>query len=224
MTLTDLLATAWRHRVLVCVGIVLTAVAGLLAIQDRSVFWTRAEVVFLPPQNEYYPNALQASSESVIITAGAVAKRVLGPNQAPKYASTDATLVGVGVRNGWSISLPDTGGQWSFSFDSQVLTIEAVGPSREFVLDTVADVRQRVSDTLEALQAAQSVAPESRISLRASPEQPVVYGVGGSRPRALVMTWALGGLLTLCAVLARDKRQVRRKGTTARSQADATSP
>ena len=224
MTLTDLLAAVWRHRALVCVGMVLTAAAGLVAVQDRSVYWTRTEVVFLPPQNEYYPNALRASSESVIITAGAVAKRVLGPDRMPKYASPEVTLVGVGVRNGWSISLPDTGGQWSSSFDSQVLTIEAVGPSREFVLDTVGDVRQRVSETLGALQTAQSVAPESRITLRASPEQPVVYGVGGSPPRALVMTTALGGLLTLCAVLARDRRQSRRKGAAAFPASVPTAP
>ncbi|MCY4726950.1 hypothetical protein NYO98_11740 [Nocardioides sp. STR2] len=224
MTVTDLLVAAWRQRIVVCIGIVLTAVAGLLAIQDRSVFWTRAEVVFLPPQNEYYPNALRSSSESVIITAGAVAKRVLGPDRVPKYASPEVNLVGVGVREGWSISLPDTGGQWSYSFDSQVLAIEAVGPSREFVLETVAEVRHRVSNSLRAVQVAESVPPETRISLRASPGQPVVYGVGGNRPRALGMTAVLGGILTLCAALARDKRQARRKRTVGSVPADPASP
>lgn len=94
------------------VGIVLTMAAGLLAVQDRTVFWTRAEVIFLVPQNEYNPNALRAASESVVITAGAVAKSVLGPDEVTKYSSSDVTLVGTGVREGWSISQPDTGGQW----------------------------------------------------------------------------------------------------------------
>ncbi|PKH37456.1 hypothetical protein SAMN05192575_101435 [Nocardioides alpinus] len=210
MTLSDLLAAAWRFKVIVAVGMVFTAAAGFLAIQDRTVFWTRAEVVFLVPQNEFHPDRL-AASESVIITAGAVAKSVLGPDPVPKYASPGATLVGAGVREGWSIGLPDSGGQWGTNFDSQVLAIEAVGPTREWVLDTVEELREEVRQSLQALQDDAGVSLDNRISLKASPAQPVIYGVGGSRPRALLMTMLLGGGLTLALVSVLEVRRTRRE-------------
>jgi hypothetical protein len=210
MTLSDLIAAAWRFRAVVVLGMIITVSAGLMSIEDRSVYWTRAEVVFLVPQNEYHPNALGESSESVIITAGAVAKSVLGPDRLPKYASPDVSLIGAGIRQGWSITLPDTGGQWSTNFDSQVLMIEAVGPSRQFVLSTADDLRGSIAESLRALQEVESVAPENMITIKASPNVPAIYRVSGSRPRALAMTMLLGGGLTLAAVVVLDARRSRR--------------
>ncbi|MCP3423037.1 hypothetical protein [Nocardioides pinisoli] len=210
MTLSDLFATAWRHRVVVVLGLVVTLAAGLLAIQYRTVYWTRTEVVFLVPRNEFHPNAL-SSSESIVITAGAVAKVVLGPGRVPKYASPEATLVGAGVREGWSIGLPDNGGQWATNFDSQVLSIEAVGPSQTFVLDKVRELRERIATSLDDLQEAEGVSQRNRITVKASPQVPTVYGVTGSRPRALVMTGLLGAGLTLAAVLTLEARRSSRR-------------
>lgn len=214
MTLSDLFAIAWRHRAVVVVGLCVTLAAGLLAIQDRTAYWTRTEVVFLVPRNEFHPNAL-SSSESIVITAGAVAKIVLGPGRVTKYASPEATLIGAGVREGWSIGLPDNGGQWATNFDIQVLSIEAVGPSRTFVLDKVRELRGRIAGGLNDLQEGEGVSQRNRITLKASPQTPAVYGVTGSRPRALLMTGVLGAGLTLATVLALEARRVRRRGVAA---------
>jgi hypothetical protein len=224
MTLSDLFAAVWHQRWVVVLGIVLTAAGGFLAVQDRTVFWTRAEVVFLVPQNEYNPNALRAASESVVIAAGAVAKSVIGPHEVTKYSSPAVTLVGAGVREGWSIGQPDTGGQWSSNFESQVLTVEAVGPSRTFVLAKVDQLEGEIASTLRDLQEAQKVTAPNRISVKASPDLPLVYGVAGSRPRALAMTAILGGSLTLAAVVALESRRLRRPRTATRESTVASTP
>lgn len=202
MTFWDLIAAYLRFWPIVLVGAVLTAGAGYLAVSDDGVYFTRTEIVFLAPTSPLYPNALRTQSEDIIDTAGVVAKRVSGPARVTKFSSPDVTLVGMGVRDGWSLRLPDTGGQWATNFATQRLLLDIVGPTRDAVRRTQEKLLTLVMDELDGLQREEGVVEANRITAIAAPESTVIFAVTGNKPRALGMTAVIGiGLTTAVIVL-----------------------
>ena len=128
MTLWDFFSACLRRWPIVLVGVLCTGLAVFAGLSDKGVYYTRTQIVFLAPSSTYYPNSLATQSEDIVDTAGVVAKKVTGPVPVTKYASADVTLVGIGIRDGWSLVVPDTGGQWGTNFQSQILNLEIVAP------------------------------------------------------------------------------------------------
>jgi hypothetical protein len=211
MTFWELCRVLRRHWPIVLVGAVCTIGAGVVAISDDGVYFTRTNIVFQAPTSTDYPNAMRTQRDDVIVTAGVVAKRVTGPGRVTKFASPEVTIVGLGMRDGWSIRLPDTGGQWAPNFPVQMLTLEVVGPSREIVQERQHDLIQRVQQELYRLQHDAGVNPRSYITAVPAPEFSVVFNVSGNKPRALGMIAVLGVGLTIAVVLAVDRMRRRRE-------------
>lgn len=207
MTFWELVRSVVRYWALVIVCAVCTAAIGWAATHQDPVYSSRSELVFLAPTSARYPNALRTQSVDLILTAGAVAKRVSGPAKVTKFTSPETTLVGIGVRDGWSLRLPDTGGQWATNFTTQVLILEVVGPTEAAVRDRQSKVTADVEATLFQLQRDFGVAPINDITILASPGSAVIYRTGGSRPRVLAMTALLGAGSTLALVVVLDRRR-----------------
>ncbi|WP_186806159.1 hypothetical protein [Microbacterium aerolatum] len=202
------------------IGAVLTAGSGLAAVSADGVHFTRTELVFLAPTSALYPNALRTQSEDIIITAGLVAKQVTGPEKITKFASPDVTLVGLGVRDGWSLRLPDTGGQWATNFATQRLFLDIVGPSEERVREQQSALIEEVDQELEALQRERGVDPVNDITMITAPQSTTIYSVGVNKARALGMTAVLGIGATIAAVIFRE--YLRRRRRSGSSSEDAT--
>ena len=211
MTLWDLIRVMLRYWPIVLVGAVCTAACGLLAISDKGVYFTRTNIAFQAPSSVLNPNAFRTQSEDVIDTAGLIAKRVSGPGKVTKFASTDVTLVGLGVRDGWALRLPDTGGQWATNFATQSLILDVVGPSPEAVHRQQDEIIQRVQNELIQMQRDAGVRPVNYITAVPAPASTVIYYVNGSRSRALAITAVLGIALTVTIVLAVDRHRRRRE-------------
>ncbi|WP_199245802.1 hypothetical protein [Leifsonia sp. AG29] len=211
MTLWDFFRACLRRWPIVLVGLLCTVLAGYLAISDKGVYYTRTQLVFLAPSSTYYPNTLATQSEDIIDTAGVVAKRITGPGQQTKYASPDVTLIGIGIRDGWSLVVPDTGGQWGTNFESQILNLDIVAPDRATVERRQTDLIERVKKELDAIQREKHVAPINDITVTTAPRSTVIYHVGGSRPRALGMALVLGLGVTAGAVIAVEGISRRRR-------------
>jgi hypothetical protein len=210
MTLWDLIRALVRNWPIVLVGVLATAGTGYAAATADGVYFTRAELVFLAPSSAAYPNALRTQSEDIIITAGLVAKRVTGPDHVTKFASPDATLVGLGVREGWWLRVPDIGGQWATNFDSQRLFLDVVGPSEHAVRLQERSLIDAVGRELDDLQRGWGVDPVNDITMIEAQESTVIHQVGGDRVRALAMTALLGAGATAGAVVLRE--QLMRRG------------
>jgi hypothetical protein len=206
MTLWDLVRAALRRWPVLVVGAVATLLVAYATTLDDGVYWSRTQVVFLAPSSNAYPNALRTTSEDLIITAGVVAKGVSGPGKVTKYASPDATLVGEGVRDGWSIRLPDTGGQWATNFAQQILYVEVVGATATEVGARQRAIIEQIADELDRLQRDAKVAPVNDISVTVAPESTVVHQVKGSRARSLGMAGVLGVGATLAVVILLETR------------------
>lgn len=217
MTLWELVRALIRNWPIVLIGAVLTAGTGFAAATADGAYFTRTELVFLAPTSTLYPNALRTQSEDIIITAGLVAKQVTGPEKVTKYASPDVTLVGLGVREGWSLRLPDTGGQWATNFATQRLFLDIVGPSEEWVRQQQSMLIDEVEHELDALQREWGVNPTNDITVITAPESTTIYAVGVNKARALGMTALLGLGATIAAVLFREylRRRTRPDGSTA---------
>jgi hypothetical protein len=206
VTLWDYLrAIVRRWPVVLAGGVVTISLCGLVYIQDE-VYWTRTEVVFLAPSSRLYPNSLQTTSEDLIITAGVVARRISGPAKVTKFGDPIVNLVGTGVRDGWSIRLPDTGGQWASNFSSQTLVIEVVGPDLETVRSRQEDLIAQVANVLDELQREKGVDPVTDITSMVMPETAIIYPVSGNRARALGMTGALGIGATFAVIVLLEHR------------------
>lgn len=210
MTLWEFFAACLRRWPIVLVGVICTGLAAFALLSDKGVYYTRTQLVFLAPSSSSYPNTLTTQSEDIIDTAGVVAKRITGPRPVTKFASPDVTLIGQGIRDGWSLTLPDTGGQWATNFQSQILNLEIVAPARATVLERQTTLVRRVQDELDSLQRERGVAPINDITVQAAPRSTVIYHVGGSKPRALGMTAALGVGITASVVMLVERLARRR--------------
>ena len=205
MTLSQFLSACLRRWPIVLVGVLCTGLAAFAGLSDKGVYYTRTQIVFLAPSSTVYPNSLATRSEDIIIAAGAVAKSVTGPGPVTKYASPDVTLVGIGVRDGWSLVVPDTGGQWATNFPSQILNLDIVAPARATVLQRQTTILRRVQDELNKLQRENHVAPINDITMTTAPRSTVIYHVGGSKPRMLGMTAVLGLGITAAVIVVAER-------------------
>ncbi|WP_129784284.1 hypothetical protein [Promicromonospora panici] len=210
MTLWDLVRAALRRWTVLVAGAVATLGLMYSTTLDDGVFWSRTQVVFLAPTSAAYPNALRTTSEDLIITAGVVAKAVSGPDKVTKYASPDATLVGEGVRDGWSVRLPDTGGQWAPHFAEQVLYVEVVAGTAEEVEARQGEIIAQIAGELDRLQRDAGVAPVNHITVTVAPESTVVHQVQGSRARSAGMAGLLGACATFAVIAVLEVRGSRR--------------
>lgn len=210
MTLWDLVRAALRRWTVLVAGAVATLGLMYSTTLDDGVFWSRTQVVFLAPTSAAYPNALRTTSEDLIITAGVVAKAVSGPDKVTKYASPDATLVGEGVRDGWSVRLPDTGGQWAPHFAEQVLYVEVVAGTAEEVEARQGEIIAQIAGELDRLQRDAGVAPVNHITVTVAPESTVVHQVQGSRARSVGMAGLLGACATFAVIAVLEVRGSRR--------------
>ncbi|MFF2271636.1 hypothetical protein ACFVTX_05165 [Agromyces sp. NPDC058136] len=215
MTLWDLIRATLRRWPIALAGVIAVVALGYLATTDDGVYHTRTEVVFLAPSSELNPNSLRTTSADLIVTAGVVSKAITGPGRVTKFAGPDSMLIGTGVRDGWSIRLPDTGGQWASNFSSQVLVVEVVGPDAESVRAKQEELVGRIADELEELQRAQGVDPINDITSTVLPDSAVIEHVGGSRIRAVAGAAALGAGATFALVVLLEHRRRRRASTDA---------
>lgn len=211
MTLWDVVRALLRRWPVVLVGMVITASAALLAIRDPGVQFTRMQVIFLAPKT-WYRNVLQTTPETVMVTASAVAKRVVGAEAVIKYGSLDATLVGTtNSREGVWIRVEDQGGQWAPDIRMPIILVDAVAPTPARVRELQDESVRRIQLELDKLQHELQPGETDRITIEVVPATTSIYRVRGDRTRALGMTGLLGATATFAAVAAIESRHRRRR-------------
>lgn len=185
-----------RGGVIVLVGLLVSGCFGLYFAHRPGVYWSQVQVLFVAPKSVANPNGLSVSSESLIITAGVIAKIVGSSPQGPSVVSDSVTLVGEGVRHGYGVRLPNSGGQFATNFDQAALDVQAAGTSVAEVSATLNRVLNRITTELADLQSAAGVAKVNLIRSQLSPPTPPIYYQAGSKTRALAITLVIGVGLT----------------------------
>ena len=179
-----------RQWYVVIAVLAVAAVVGNRWVIDGGCFTTSTVVTFtLPSRATLLPDS-GAEDESLIAFAGVIANEINQGRPAPRYASREAPLYGVGVRDGVIVGLPDSGGQWSNSFTRAELEIQIVGRSYEEVHDRQTVLVRRV---FEITRDQQRTAPaKQRIQASLVPLTSGIQEVSVTRSSRLVALVALG--------------------------------
>jgi hypothetical protein len=186
---------------------------GMIAVIQHTpgVYHEQVDVVFMWPQAPgNSENSLQYGTQTLIQTAGIVGTVVAGSPGGSQVVADTATAVGQGLRHGYSVRLPNAGGQWAYNFEDPVLRIESVGASPREVRATTRLAVIRVQNTLLRLQRDERVPNSLLLQTRLNPADPSIEYSGGSRIRAVAVTLILGYGLTIAALAGLAVRSRRR--------------
>jgi hypothetical protein len=201
-----------RRMILAGLGLALTAGFTIHFLQKPGVYYAESQVRFLAPLSKANPNSLVVSLGGVTSLAGTVGRLVEPHPPAGQVVSPLVTLTDEGVRNGWSVSLPNDGGQFTDKFDQQQLQVQVVGSSSEEVRRRIASLTAMINADLVRLQDQKDIPQVDRIITSPSPAHTDVVYLTGSRARTIVATFLLGFGLTVVAdmLLGRRHRSRRR--------------
>jgi hypothetical protein len=205
MTTSELCRILRRRWAVVVLGLALLAGTLHVVAARPGVYWTQVDVVILAPKSTRYPNVIEQTSTSLIAMAGLVEREVNQGAHAPVTASASVTLAGEGVRDGHTITMPNTGGQWADDFSRPVIDVQVVGPSEAEVRHQLADLVDRVEQTLDDRQDADGIPQVSRITASSSPTAAAVLHLQGSRKKAIAATLLLGSAMICVAAVGVDQ-------------------
>lgn len=214
MTLPQFLQMLLRRWHIVVGGAVLTLAFAARMLVAHPVYWTKAEVLFVEPGISSEEAYLRWTDETLVPFAASVERAVNAGQRNVRLSSREATLFGIGVRDGYRLELPNAGSQWAPSFPRAVLTIEAVGESPQEVQATYSGVLQRVREEALTLQEAQGVPPDAMVKVVPQSEEPTVGFVGATRrarARSLAATVIVGFAVTIAVAAMWDRWAQRRK-------------
>jgi hypothetical protein len=192
----------WTAVAFAILGMATTLGLAATAATARGVYWSELQVRFMSPHSAANQNVLQISPSSLVMAAGAVEKMVIDTS-APRVIDPANTLASQGVKHGFGVSLPNTGGQWASNFTDPWLEVQAVGSSPAEVVAATRTLVARIDAALATLQRRAHVDRYNLISTQLSPlSGPAVYYQAGSRSRAAVAALVLGtGITSIVVVL-----------------------
>lgn len=205
MSIWDVLQALVRRWYVVLVALVLAVGASYAVKEKPGVYWSRAEVTFLAPSSQYYPNSLTTTSSDLVVTASLVAKHINGNLTWNKVSDPAATIIGEGDYDGWAVRLPDYGGQWTRYYARQVLDVQVSGPTEADVRQRQAELLARVDAELAALQ--EGVATKDLVTTTVVPDPPNVFYFPGSKVRSVGMIWLLMGAAAVTGVVELERRR-----------------
>ncbi|TPV49817.1 hypothetical protein FJ661_14575 [Pseudarthrobacter phenanthrenivorans] len=222
MTAGELLRIVWRRWYVVVMGLILTIWASSSLAAVERTYWVEIQLVFIQPGGASVANVSDHIIPSLVNFAGIVQRRVTETGSAVELPSSGATLYGSGIREGYSITLPNSGTQWAASYTRPVLVVQAVGHSPEAARETLDRALTAVDVAAGELQNAEGVPPESHVFIDRSPATPAVIDVGGTaigRMKGLAALAGVGLALTASSAVGLDRMVRNRKLTlTARKQ------
>lgn len=213
-----------RRWFIVAFVLIITAAAMVHVYRKAGVYWAQVDVVFLIPKSARYPNTILDTSASAISMAGLVAEDVNRGVDLPATASSGTTLVGEGVRDGWAVRLPNSGGQWAWDFERPVLDVEVVGADPKPVKAKLLRLIATIEADLHQRQADEGARQSDFITASSAPSKAVVYEFHGHRSRALGATLLLGLLGALLSAVGFDRLMERRSLARGRSATSGRAP
>lgn len=208
MTVGVLLQVMLRRWLVVGIGLVLTVSACLLLTAGERAYSSKVDLVFVQPGTGSVAKASDNVVPSLIDFAGIIQRRVSQEGSPVDLPSSSVTLYGSGVRNGYSITLPNSGTQWTVSYTRPVLVVQAVGNSPDQVRQTLSRVLTQIESTAYALQADEGAPAEKFIVVDRSPSSPEIIDLGSTRlgrMKGIVALSAVGLALTAVVALEVDR-------------------
>lgn len=211
MITEDLVGRARRNWKVVVVGLACTLLAAVVALrQSDPVYWMQADFVFVAPGAQVSGPVNPDVTAGLVAFAGAVEREVNDGAAVRRLASPTATLYGAGERQGYSVILPSSGGQWVTSFDRPTLSVQVVDPTSAGAQRTFDQVAARIDEVADRLQDESGTPSDERISVAQVPADVRPSDVGsavGGRVRGLAALGVVGVTLTAIVAALADRRR-----------------
>ncbi|NUP74103.1 MAG: hypothetical protein HOQ07_05565 [Sinomonas sp.] len=220
MTAADVLVALWRRWYIAFVGMVLTAAACISLSPGQHVYSARSTVVFLPPGSA----AVSQTDDFLrpyLVNFAAMVRLALpdDPGGGNDRASFGGSLVGAGVKSGYAVVLPNSGGQWSQYYNQPVLTVESVDATPQAAENQTRSLMRQIDQAAADLQAKLNIPAALRVTTSAQSAAVEIVD-GGATPstrlRGLLSVVALGtfcttvGTVTVDRLLRRSRRDRQR--------------
>jgi uncharacterized protein YdeI (BOF family) len=210
MTVWGVLTAAKRLWIVVLIGLIGGGALVWTVSQVEPAYSARVDVLFLAPEpkaGSLGPNALQTADESLVATAGVIARRMQDDESSrSQLSSNSVTLLSEGITHGHTVTLPNAGGQWTYNFQRPELDVQVTGPSSAEVSKTLAQILSRIDSELASLQTGMGVRANELIRTDRIPQILDVREATGSRARAAAIAAVLAAGLTIAAVVLLDRR------------------
>ncbi|GAA3632511.1 hypothetical protein GCM10022236_38840 [Microlunatus ginsengisoli] len=129
----------------------------------------------------------------------AVERELNGHSIYQRTASSSTTLYGRGVRSGYEISVPSTGGQWQGSFNQPRLSVQVVDVSQERAEARLEQIVALIATTAQKRQDESGVSAVNRIVTVTAPEKPGFAYITGSHRREQAALLLLGSIVSAAA-------------------------
>jgi hypothetical protein len=185
-------------------------IAALLIIGATEVelkpavdYYSSVHILFYSPQPSSVP--ILSTNDQAIPLAGIIQLSIAGTQSEAPTSSASVTLQGEGVYNGFSVLLPNTGGQWSNQFVRPELDVQVTGHNPAAVRRRMAAVVALIDSQTKTRQQDFGVTAQHMISTTQSPSVIDVYEANGSRIRELLAVFVLGLGLMLALVRVLDR-------------------
>lgn len=222
MTARDFLAAALRRWYVVVLGAALTLGAFTVVQRQAPVFFTQYNIVLVGPSGtEEDNNVLENPRYGLQPLVGVISTDLNEGHPPLLTGDVDATMVGMGAREGVQVRVPNLGTQWRPLFSANYLDVQVAARTPEDVEALAAQTSARVADLLEQRQDELGVPGNLRARAVPSSEDPIVYPMAGSRSRALAATGLTGVALTAVLVFWLERWRPRRRPTQAPGAAPA---
>jgi hypothetical protein len=210
MTARDLLAAALRRWYVVVLGAALTVGAFAVVQRQAPVYFTQYNIVIVGPSGDEHSNVLEHPRYGLQPLVGVVSTDLNDGHPPLLTGDVDATMVGMGEREGVQVRVPNLGTQWRPLFSANYLDVQVAAATPEGVQTLAQETSARVADLLERRQDELGVPTNLRALAVPSSEDPIVYPVAGSRSRALGATGLTGIALTAALVFWLERWRPRR--------------
>lgn len=217
MTSHDLVHIMLRRWFVVAFFILCAVITVFVLDTKQRHYVAQTELVMVAPGSVAVSGSPYGSTETLVDFAGVVERRFNASSPTQHLSSPSATLFGNGIRNGVSVRLTNSGGQWNYSFDRPILEVQVIDSNIETVHENMQSVESRVRKIVHDLQTDAHAKPKSMISVYSDTEGANITSFGSTR------TGRVKGIALICGVavvisvpfsIALDKLLKRRKAHT----------
>lgn len=204
------LAAVRRLWLVALTGTLLTVGWCAFLWTNPPAYWTRSEVIVADAGVSGEQSILRPTNFDLVGLVAAVERVANEGRPVTRYMSRDASLYGLGVREGVSVSMLNEGTQWVPIFRSAILVVETVASTPDAALAANHEAQARVEAIVEDIQEEAGVLSAQRAHAVPPVTDPVLLRVGGTRrgqAMALAASAAVGGALTAGAIVLLDRRR-----------------
>lgn len=215
MTTSDVLAALARRWYALASGLVSSLLISGFVYTAPGVYHSSTDIYISPPRGVKQTQMGSFTAATIAMT-GLVERRV-NDGSGPQAVSPEVTLVDMGIFNGTMVSLPNSGGQWTYSFAEPRLRVSAAARTAAEAEVLREKAARRVERELRAIQSEDGIPQAQRYVSRRIPSAPQVTFHQGRRPTAAATAVLLGAGVTVYLTVLLDRRLRRREVARSRS-------